>query len=40
MSQYFNVGKMGKDQILDYAKRKNESLEQIETWLNVNLNYK
>ncbi|MDB4303234.1 methionine synthase [Desulfosarcina sp.] len=40
MSQYFNVGKMGKDQVMDYAKRKNESLEQIEKWLNVNLNYK
>jgi len=40
MSQYFNVGKMGKDQIRDYAERKNESQDQIETWLNVNLNYK
>jgi 5-methyltetrahydrofolate--homocysteine methyltransferase len=40
MSQYFNVGKVGNDQVQDYAKRKNESIGQIEKWLNVNLNYK
>jgi 5-methyltetrahydrofolate--homocysteine methyltransferase len=40
LSQYFNVGKIGYDQVQDYAKRKNESIGQIEKWLNVNLNYK
>ena len=40
VSQYFNVGKIGKDQVEDYAKRKEESVAQIEKWLNVNLNYK
>jgi 5-methyltetrahydrofolate--homocysteine methyltransferase len=40
MAQYFNVGKIGYDQVQDYAKRKNENIGQIEKWLNVNLNYK
>jgi len=40
ISQYFNVGKVGYDQVQNYAKRKNESIGQIETWLNANLNYK
>ena len=40
VSQYFNVGKVGYDQVQNYAKRKNESIGQIEKWLNVNLNYK
>lgn len=40
LSQYFNVGKIGLDQISDYAGRKKESVEQIEKWLNSNLNYK
>lgn len=39
-SQYFNVGKVGKDQISDYSKRKNMSLHNIEKLLNSNLNYK
>jgi 5-methyltetrahydrofolate--homocysteine methyltransferase len=39
-SQYFNVGKIGLDQVRDYAKRKREGLDQIEKWLNMNLNYK
>ncbi|MCB2221759.1 MAG: methionine synthase [Bacteroidetes bacterium] len=40
MSQYFNLGKIGRDQVKDYANRKNVSEAQIETWLNANLNYK
>ncbi len=40
VSQYFNVGKIGYDQVQDYSKRKNESIGQIEKWLNANLNYK
>lgn len=40
LSQYFNVGKIGYDQMTDYAKRKNAEIGQIEKWLNSNLNYK
>ncbi|QNL50412.1 methionine synthase [Olivibacter sp. SDN3] len=38
-SRYFGVGKIGKDQVEDYAIRKNESLEVIEKWLGPNLGY-
>jgi len=38
-SQYFNVGRISKDQASDYAKRKNISFEQAEKFLNTNLNY-
>ncbi len=37
-SQYFMVGKIGKDQVEDYAKRKGVSIEQVEKWLSMNLN--
>merc|ERR1719199_1586062 len=37
-SQYFAVGQVGKDQVIDYAKRKNTSLEQAEKWLSPILN--
>ena len=39
-SQYFNVGKIGRDQVEDYAKRKNVSVGLVEKLLNSNLNYK
>ncbi len=39
-SQYFNVGKIGRDQVKDYAGRKQLSIEVTERLLNVNLNYK
>lgn len=39
-AKYFNVGKIGKDQVLDYHKRKKLSIEEIEKWLGSNLNYK
>jgi len=39
-SQYFNVGRIGKDQIIDYARRKDFSIEETERLLNSNLNYK
>ncbi|MGR8934602.1 MAG: methionine synthase [Gammaproteobacteria bacterium] len=32
-AQYFNVGKIERDQLQDYAKRKGMSLEQAERWL-------
>jgi 5-methyltetrahydrofolate--homocysteine methyltransferase len=38
-AKYFNVGKIDKDQVLDYHKRKGMSLEEIEKWLSPILNY-
>lgn len=38
-SKYFNVGKIGKDQVMDYHKRKGMSLEEVEKWLAPILNY-
>jgi 5-methyltetrahydrofolate--homocysteine methyltransferase len=38
-SSYFNVGKIEKDQVIDYSKRKKLSLEKAEKWLRPNLNY-
>jgi len=38
-SDYFNVGKLGKDQIKDYAQRKNMAVEEVERWMGSNLNY-
>lgn len=38
-SRYFNVGKLGKDQIINYAKRKGQSVEDTEKWLAPNLAY-
>ncbi len=38
-SQYFVVGKLGKEQVEDYAKRKGVSLAQAERWLAPNLDY-
>jgi 5-methyltetrahydrofolate--homocysteine methyltransferase len=33
------LGKIAKDQVIDYAERKNMSLEEIERWLSPVLNY-
>lgn len=38
-SAYFNVGNFNRDQIEDYARRKGMSIEEIERWLQPNLNY-
>lgn len=38
-SKYFNVQKIGKDQVEDYARRKNLKVEEVEKWLATNLNY-
>ena len=38
-SRYFGVGKLQKDQLVDYAQRKGKSLEEIEKWLGPNLAY-
>lgn len=39
-SRYFFVGNISEDQIIDYARRKNTTVENIEKLLSVNLNYK
>jgi 5-methyltetrahydrofolate--homocysteine methyltransferase len=39
-SHYFGLGKIGEDQIRDYARRKNMPVEEIERWLAQNLNYR
>ncbi len=38
-SRYFGVGKIERDQVEDYARRKSVSLEEAEKWLAPNLNY-
>jgi len=38
-SKYFGLGKISKDQIVDYAKRKNISVDLAEKFLSQNLNY-
>ncbi len=38
-AKYFNVGKINKDQVLDYHRRKGMSLEDIEKWLSPILGY-
>ncbi len=39
-SKYFGLGKIDKDQIENYAARKNMSVEEVEQWLGPNLAYK
>ena len=38
-AKYFNVGKIEKDQVENYAKRKNISFSAAEKWLRSLLNY-
>ena len=38
-SKYFAIGKINKDQVADYAKRKGMSIETAERWLGPNLGY-
>ncbi len=38
-SKYFGVGKLGKDQIEDYATRKDQTIEEAERWLGPYLDY-
>lgn len=38
-SKYFTVGKIGRDQVLDYSRRKGMTLAEVERWLSPNLNY-
>ncbi|MFM8914121.1 MAG: vitamin B12 dependent-methionine synthase activation domain-containing protein, partial [Flammeovirgaceae bacterium] len=38
-SKYFGLGKIEKDQVTEYAKRKNRSVAEMEKWLSPNLAY-
>jgi 5-methyltetrahydrofolate--homocysteine methyltransferase len=38
-AQYFTIGKIERDQVEDYARRKGTSVEEIEKWLSPVLNY-
>jgi 5-methyltetrahydrofolate--homocysteine methyltransferase len=38
-SRYFSLGKIDRDQVDDYRKRKGMSIAEIERWLGPNLNY-
>jgi len=38
-SKYFGLGKIGKDQLEDYAQRKGIEVNEAEKWLRPNLNY-
>ena len=39
LARYFSVGRLGQDQVEDYAARKGMSLEEAERWLRPNLGY-
>jgi 5-methyltetrahydrofolate--homocysteine methyltransferase len=38
-SRYFSLGKIDRDQVVDYAERKGMSEAEVERWLGPNLNY-
>ena len=38
-SQYFVVGRIGQDQVADYARRKGMTITEVERWLSPNLGY-
>jgi 5-methyltetrahydrofolate--homocysteine methyltransferase len=38
-ARYFGLGKISRDQVEDYAKRKNIPLAEAEKWLSPNLAY-
>jgi 5-methyltetrahydrofolate--homocysteine methyltransferase len=38
-SKYFGIGKIEKDQVINYAKRKNMDIEEVERWLRPVLEY-
>ena len=38
-ARYFTVGRLGEDQIADYARRKGKPVEEVEGWLSPNLWY-
>jgi 5-methyltetrahydrofolate--homocysteine methyltransferase len=38
-SRYFTLGKIGRDQVVDYGRRKAMPVDEVERWLGSNLNY-
>jgi 5-methyltetrahydrofolate--homocysteine methyltransferase len=38
-ARYFTVGRLGEDQIASYARRKGQSIDEVERWLTPNLSY-
>ena len=38
-AKYFGIGKVGKDQVEDYAQRKGWTVAEAERWLAPNLGY-
>ncbi|HEY1804146.1 MAG TPA: vitamin B12 dependent-methionine synthase activation domain-containing protein, partial [Terracidiphilus sp.] len=38
-AKYFTLGKIGPDQVADYAERKQMTIQEVERWLGPNLNY-
>ena len=38
-SRYFGLGKIDRDQVLDYHLRKGMTVQEVERWLGPNLNY-
>ena len=38
-SRYFSLGKIERDQVVDYHKRKDMTVSEVERWLGPNLNY-
>jgi len=38
-AKYFNVGRIGRDQVADYARRKGMAVAEVERWLAPNLGY-
>jgi len=38
-SRYFGVGKIGRDQVEAYARRKGQTIGEVERWLRPNLGY-
>jgi 5-methyltetrahydrofolate--homocysteine methyltransferase len=38
-SRYFNIGRLGRDQLVSYASRKGTSIEAVERWLGSNMAY-
>ena len=38
-AKYFGVGRLQKDQVVDYAARKGMSVEEVERWMGSSLGY-
>jgi 5-methyltetrahydrofolate--homocysteine methyltransferase len=38
-ARYFNVGRIGRDQVESYAKRKGMAIDEVERWLGPTLAY-